>query len=57
MGLTPSGKEVWSTMEFDRSSKVLSLNLGKGFSDLYHEVHFCHRLGCKENFLNLSRKI
>ncbi len=23
MGLTPSGKEVWSTMEFDRSSKVL----------------------------------
>ena len=40
MGLTPSSKEVWSTMEFDRGSKVLSLNLGKGFSDLYHEDAF-----------------
>lgn len=40
MGFTPSGKEVWSTMEFNRSSKVLSLSLGKGFNDLYHEDAF-----------------
>ena len=40
LGITPNGKEVWSTMEFDRSSKVLSLNLGKGFKDLYHEDAF-----------------
>ena len=40
MGFTPSGKEVWSTMEYDRSSKVLSLNLGKGFNDLYNKDAF-----------------
>ena len=40
LGITPSGKEVWSTMEFDRSSKVLDLNLGKGFKDLYDEKAF-----------------
>ena len=36
LGITPSGKEVWSMMEFDRSSKVLELNLGRGFNDLYN---------------------
>ena len=40
LGITPNGKEVWSTMEFDRSSKVLELNLGKNFNDLYHEKAF-----------------
>ena len=40
LGITPSGKEVWSIMEFDRSSKVLDLNLGRGFSDLYKEEAF-----------------
>tara|TARA_B100000282_G_scaffold292795_1_gene267075 strand:- start:506 stop:1039 length:534 start_codon:yes stop_codon:yes gene_type:complete len=40
LGITPKGKEVWSTMEFDRSSKVLDLNLGKGFKDLYDEQAF-----------------
>ena len=40
LGITPKGKEVWSTMEFDRSSKVLDLNLGKGFKDLYDERAF-----------------
>ena len=40
LGITPKGKEVWSTMEFDRSSKVLDLNLGKGFKDLYGEQAF-----------------
>ena len=40
LGITPSGKEVWSIMEFDRSSKVLELNLGRGFSDLYKEEAF-----------------
>ena len=37
LGITPEGKEVWSTMEFDRSSKILDLNLGKGFKVLYDE--------------------
>ena len=40
LGITPKGKEVWSTMEFDRSSKALDLNLGKGFKDLYDEQAF-----------------
>ena len=40
LGITPSGKEVWSIMEFDRSSKVLEFNLGRGFSDLYKEEAF-----------------
>ena len=40
LGITPSGKEVWSIMEFDRSTKVLELNLGRGFSDLYKEKAF-----------------
>ena len=40
LGITPKGKEVWSRMEFDRSSKVLDLNLGKGFKDLYDEQAF-----------------
>ena len=40
LGITPSGKEVWSIMEFDRSSKVLELNLGRGFNDLYKEEAF-----------------
>ena len=40
LGITPKGKEVWSTMEFDRSSKILDLNLGKGFKDLYDEKAF-----------------
>ncbi len=40
LGITPEGKEVWSTMEFDRSSKILDLNLGKGFKDLYDEKAF-----------------
>ena len=40
LGITPSGKEVWSIMEFDRSSKVLELNLGRGFSDLCKEEAF-----------------
>ena len=40
LGITPSGKEVWSIMEFDRRSKVLELNLGRGFNDLYKEEAF-----------------
>jgi len=40
LGITPKGKEVWSTMEFDRSIKVLDLNLGEGFKDLYDEQAF-----------------
>ena len=40
LGITPKGGEVWSTMEFDRSSKVLDLNLGKGFNDLYDNEAF-----------------
>ena len=40
IGFTPNGKEVWSTMEFDRSSKNLSLSLTKGFIDLYHKDAF-----------------
>ena len=37
LGITPNGREVWTTMEFDRRSKLLELNLGIGFKDLYHE--------------------
>ena len=40
LGITPKGREVWSTMEFDRSSKVLDLNLGRGFNDLYDNEAF-----------------
>ena len=40
LGITPKGGEVWSTMEFDRSSKVLDLNLGRGFNDLYDNEAF-----------------
>ena len=40
LGITPKGREVWSTMEFDRSSKVLDLNLGRRFNDLYDNEAF-----------------
>ena len=40
LGITPKGREVWTTMEFDRRSKLLELNLGIGFKDLYHEEAF-----------------
>jgi len=40
LGITPNGTEVWSTMEFDRISKVLDLNLGKGFNGLYDKEAF-----------------
>ena len=43
LGITPSGKEVWSTMEFDRSSKVLDLNLGKGLKTFMMNKHFYHQ--------------
>ena len=37
LGIKPSGKEVCSIMEFDRSTKELDLNLGRVFNALYKE--------------------
>ena len=40
LGITPYGKEVWSTMEYDKGSKLLKLNLGNGFNYLYDKQAF-----------------
>ena len=40
LGFTPNGDDVWTTMRFEKDSKELNVDLGKGFSKLYDEKSF-----------------
>ena len=31
LGFTPNGDDVWTTMRFEKDSKELNVDLGKGF--------------------------
>ena len=40
LGFTPNGNDVWTTMRFEKDSKELNVDLGKGFSKLYDQRSF-----------------
>ena len=40
LGFTPDGNDVWTTMRFEKDSKELIVDLGKGFSKLYDQKSF-----------------
>ena len=40
LGFTPSGNDVWTTMRYEKESKELNVDLGKGFRKLYDEESF-----------------
>ncbi len=40
LGFTPNGNDVWTTMRYEKESKELNVDLGKGFTKLYDEESF-----------------
>ena len=40
LGFTPNGNDVWTTMRYEKESKELNVDLGKGFTKLYDEQSF-----------------
>ena len=39
LGFTPNGNDVWTTMRFEKDSKELNVDLGKGFSKPVSYTH------------------